>query len=84
MHFMTLMEQSDPPGDVLATARELIRLKSRTRELGSGPLPPEIEAFVDGEFEAARAMLPERTPRPPAESKAAAEALFRETVARLG
>ena len=83
MQFMTLMEQSDPPADVLATARELIRLKSRTRELGSGPLPPEIEAFVDGEFEAARAILPERTPRLSAESKAAAEALFREMVARL-
>ncbi len=84
MHFMTLMEQSDPPADVLTTARALIRLKSRTRELGSGPLPPEIEAFVDGEFAAARAMLPDHLPRPSAEAKAAAETLFRQTVARLG
>lgn len=84
MHFMTLMEQSDPPADVLAIARELIRLKSRTRELGSGPLPPEIEAFVEGEFAAARAMLPDPMPRPSAEAKAAAETLFRETVSRLG
>ncbi len=83
MHFMTLMTESDPPADVLATARELIRLKARTRELGQGPLPPEIEAFVDGEFAAARAMLPERTPRPSPEAKAQAEALFRATVARL-
>lgn len=84
MHFMTLMEQSDPPADVLAIACELIRLKARTRELGSGPLPPEIEAFVDGEFDAARAMLPERVPRPAPEAQAAAEGLFRATVARLG
>ena len=84
MHFMTLLEQSDPPADVLATARDLIRLKSRTRELGSGPLPPEIEAFVDGEFAAARAILPASMQRPSAEAKAAAETLFRETVARLG
>lgn len=84
MHFMTLMEQTDPPADVLEIAGELIRLKSRTRELGSGPLPTEIEAFVDGEFEAARAMLPERAPRPSPEAKAAAETLFRATVARLG
>jgi predicted nucleotidyltransferase len=83
MHFMTLMEQSDPPAEVLTTARALIRLKSRTRELGSGPLPPEIEAFVDGEFAAARAMLPASMPRPSADAKAAAETLFRETVARL-
>lgn len=84
MQFMTLMEQSDPPPNVLATARELIRLKAKIRELGSGPLPPEIEVFVDGEFEAARAMLPDRSPRPSPEAKAAAEALFRTTVARLG
>lgn len=84
MHFMTLMEQSDPPADVMATARELIRLKSETRELGSGPLPREIEAFVDGEFAEARAVLPERTPRPLPEARAAAEVLFRATVARLG
>ena len=84
MHFLTLMEESDPPPDVLATARELIRLKAETRELGSGPLPPEIETFVDGEFAAARAMLPDRSPRPSPEAKAAAEALFRATVARLG
>jgi len=68
---------------VLATARELIRLKMRTRELGSGPLPPEIEAFVDGEFAAARAILPERAPRVSLEAKAEAEALFRSTLARL-
>jgi predicted nucleotidyltransferase len=84
MHFMTLMEESDPPAEVLDIVRELIRLKSRTRELGSGPLPREIEAFVDGEFAAARAVLPERTPRPSPEAKAAAESLFRATVARLG
>ena len=84
MHFLTLMEECDPPADVLAISRELIRLKSRTRELGSGPLPPEIESFVDGEFEAARAMLPERAPRPSPEAKAEAESLFRTTVARLG
>ena len=84
MHFMTLMEQSDPPADVLATALELIRLKAKTRELGSGPLPPEIEAFVDREFAEARAILPEQAQRLSPNAKAAAEELFRATVARLG
>jgi predicted nucleotidyltransferase len=83
MHFMTLMEESDPPADVLAKALELIRLKAKTRELGSGPLPPEIEAFVDGEFAEARAILPEQAPRLSSDAKAAAEALFRATVARF-
>lgn len=83
MHFPTLMEEAEPPAEVLATARDLIRLKARTRELGSGPLPPEIEAFVDGEFAAARAFLPSEMPRLLPDAKSAAEALFRETVARL-
>lgn len=84
MHFARLMEESNPPSDVLATARELIQLKAKTRELGSGPLPPEIEAFIDREFEAARAVIPEGMLRVSADSKAAAEAFFRTTVARLG
>lgn len=83
MHFMRLMEESDPPADVLATARDLIRLKAKTRELGSGPLPPEIEAFVDREFAEARAILPEQAQRLSPDAKAAAEMLFRATVARL-
>jgi hypothetical protein len=36
------------------------------------------------EFDTARAMLPERTPPPSAESREAAETLFRATIARLG
>ena len=53
------------------------------RELGSGPLPPEIEAFVDREFAEARAILPEQTQRLSPDAKEAAEELFRATVARL-
>lgn len=83
MHFTTLMEESDPPADVFATAVELIRLKAKTRELGSGPLPPEIEAFVDAEFAEARAILPDRAQQVSPKAKAAAEALFRSTLARL-
>jgi predicted nucleotidyltransferase len=83
MHFPTLIRESEPPAEVLATADELIRLKARTRELGSGPLPPEIEAFVDGEFDAARAMLPARPPGLSLDAKFEAENLFRATVARL-
>lgn len=54
-------------------------------ESGScGPLPPEIEAFVDGEFAAARAIHPEDAPRISPDAKGAAEDLFRSAVARLG
>lgn len=83
MHFPSLMEESDPPPTVLATVRELIRLKAGTRELGSGPLPAEIEAFVDEEFAAARGVIPEQAPPLTPVAKAAAEELFRATIARL-
>ncbi len=84
MHFLTQLEESEPPAEVLAIARELIRLKAETRELGSGPLPPEIEGFIDGEFAIARSILTEPLQRPSPEAKAAAEDLFRRAVARLG
>lgn len=84
MHFPTMMEEADPPPAIAAAAHELIRLKAETRELGSGPLPRAIEAFIEDEFAAARDMLPDRTPVPSQEARAAAELLFRTAVARLG
>ena len=83
MHFPTLIRESEAPAEVLATTEDLIRLKAKTRELGSGPLPPEIEAFVDGEFDAARAILPAQAPRLSPDAKVEAEDLFRAAVARL-
>jgi hypothetical protein len=84
MHFPTLIGECDAPADVAALSAELIARKAETREMGEAPLPPIIERFLDSEFSTARETLPPDPVRLAPASKAAAEHLFRETVARLG
>lgn len=77
MHFPTLMDECDPPGDLAPLVDSLIARKAQTRELGEAPLPDAIVRFVDGEFALAQETLPPRAvPLDPA-ARAAAEALFR-------
>src|SRR5262249_15851884 len=54
MHFPTLLEECDAPGDVLAIVKDLILRKAQTRELGSGEVPKPVRDFIDSEFEIAR------------------------------
>jgi hypothetical protein len=84
MHFPTLIAECDAPPPVLRLVEELIARKAETRELGSAPLPPEIEAFVDGEFALARQTVAPRSTTLSEEARAAANAFFRRWVARLG
>ena len=84
MHFPTLMAQCEPPSEVADLAAALIRQKAQTREMGEGPLPEPIDRFVAAEFAAARAALPPDPVRLSRRGKAAAEALFRDAVHRLG
>ncbi|MFN3389234.1 MAG: DNA polymerase beta superfamily protein [Allosphingosinicella sp.] len=84
MHFPTLLEESEPPREIAALVRELIARKAETRELGEGPLPKAIKGFVDAEFARAAETLPVRSAATTREARAAAEALFRDAVARLG
>ena len=83
MHFPTLMDECAPPRDVLALATELIARKAQTRELGTALLPMAIDTFLDAEFAAAREAFPAGRRSLDGTAVAAAEALFRETVARL-
>ena len=83
MHFPTLMAECDAPPDVADLAAALIHRKAETREMGEAPLPPEIDAFLTSEFGTARETLPDAPLRLRPDSKTAAEALFREAVARL-
>ncbi|QAY80102.1 nucleotidyltransferase domain-containing protein [Sphingosinicella sp. BN140058] len=82
MHFPTLMAECAPPHDVAAITSALIARKAETRELGAAPLPRPIEAFVDGEFEAARRAFPATPAAPSAEAKHEADRLFRSTLLR--
>jgi hypothetical protein len=80
MHFPTLLAECDPPAQTAALAGELMARKAETRELGTGPLPDAIAAFVAEEFEAARDLFETGPVRPSAQARAKAEAFFREVV----
>jgi hypothetical protein len=82
MHFPTLMAQCDPPGDMAALVAELTALKARTRELGSGPLPSPIAAFIEQEYATAEAELADVSGTPDAEAVARADEFLLRVLAR--
>ena len=57
MHFPTLMDECDPPSEVMKLTADLIARKAVTHELGGGLLPAPIANFIDQEFEIARPLL---------------------------
>jgi predicted nucleotidyltransferase len=83
MHFPTLLNECDPPAEIEETVAALLAKKAITRELGVGPLPKAIGAFIDWAFELARAALPAERHSIAEEFKVQAEAFFRSTVLRL-
>jgi predicted nucleotidyltransferase len=80
MDFATLLEQCDPPAEIVRLSLELIAQKAVTRELGAGPLPKPIRTFIDAEFEAARTHFSTRAHRLSEEARTDAEAFFRSTL----
>ncbi|WP_297258225.1 nucleotidyltransferase domain-containing protein [Chelatococcus sp.] len=84
MHFPTLIAEGEPPAELAALVGDLLARKAITRELGVGPVPEPIAAFIDREFEAAREVF-ETGPIPIDErAKHEAEAFFRAAVERFG
>ena len=83
MHFPTLMAESDLPPDVAVIVADLLACKAATRELGTGPLPQPLAAFIDEELEWARANTARRGPSQRREQHAMCETFFAETVRRF-
>ena len=83
MHFPALLNECDPPPEIKEIAASLLADKAITRELGRGPLPKPIGAFIDGEFELARAVFPTEKGLIPSDFRAQAESFFRSTVLRM-
>jgi predicted nucleotidyltransferase len=82
MHFPTLIAESDLRPEVATIVADLLASKATTRELGSGPLPEPVGAFIDKELEWARAHVAGRAPSLRHEQQAICEAFFAETVHR--
>src|SRR5262249_2585913 len=83
MHFPTLIAESELPADVAAIVANLLERKAATRELGTGPLPQPLAAFVEGELEWARPKSARRRHGQRREQHAMCETFFAKTVRRF-
>ncbi len=83
MSFPALIHDCAAPADLLAIVTGLIERKAVTRELGSGPLPQPVRAFIDMELELAREVFAKSPAQVPQEFRDRAQAFFRQTVRRL-
>jgi predicted nucleotidyltransferase len=77
MHFPTLMRECDPPGELRPVVDDLLARKAVTHELGGGPAPSEIMAFIDAEFALASETVEIEPVVVSAAHRAMAEAFFR-------
>lgn len=82
MHFPTLLAECDAPRVVIELTAELIARKAYTRELGEGPLPAPVAAFIDGEFAAARDAFGDKAPRTTTAARILAQEFFLEVLSR--
>jgi predicted nucleotidyltransferase len=83
MHFPTLMDECDPPGEVTGVISDLMRRKAISRELGTEPLPEPIATFIDAEFDKGRNLFDGKAVRFSNEARRRADAFFQETAKRF-
>jgi predicted nucleotidyltransferase len=84
MNLSELLEQCDPPTDVVSETTELLALKSVTREVGRGLVPPAISRFVNSEFALAYDAYEHADGTVSDVSRDLASEWFRAAVARFG
>ena len=84
MHFPTLMDECDPPAGLRAVVDDLLAKKAVTHELGVGPIPAEVLAFIDSQFAAAEASDAVRKATVSEEGRAEAEAFFKSATQQFG
>lgn len=83
MHFPTLLTGCEAPAAVVETILDLMARKAVTRELGSGPLPGPVLAFIDAEFEEGRKAFPQKHQAVNPDSRDLAEAFFQMMIRRF-
>jgi len=84
MRLQALLEESEAPADVVVAAGELVAVKARTRELGTGRFPPVLRAFVLAELSAADLAGTGARRHDLERSRALAAEAFRTAVVRFG
>jgi predicted nucleotidyltransferase len=84
MNLTELLEQAEPPADVVAETAELLAKKAVTRELGTGVVPPAISRFVEREFALAYDLYEHADGAVSDASRDLASEFFRHAVAEYG
>lgn len=82
MHFPTLMAECDLERDVTDLVAALISRKAETREMGMGPIPPALLAFVEAELTAGEALVTAAAPLN-GDAARAADSLYSDVTRRL-
>lgn len=80
MRLQRLLGESEAPAAIQTLAAELVAQKADALEADVVALPPELARWMDEEFEAARAALPERWNGNADAARKAAETLFQSVV----
>jgi len=80
LELLTLLEESDAPGDVVRAATDLVARKAVAREAGVAAVPPVLVRFVDAELDRAVPPTARRTDR--ADARAVAAEAFRAALDR--
>lgn len=80
MHFPTLLAESEPSAEVTGLVADLVARKARTREMGTGSMPPALLAFIDAELALAEGAVAGSEPKDRRAAAEAADALYRRLV----
>ncbi|TBN57212.1 nucleotidyltransferase domain-containing protein [Glaciihabitans arcticus] len=84
MDLPTLLEQCDPPADVLADTNDLIARKAVTRELGTGAIVPSIGRFILEQYEIGQRLYEGADSSVTADATARATEYFRSAIVEFG
>ncbi|MET0820587.1 MAG: nucleotidyltransferase domain-containing protein [Aeromicrobium sp.] len=84
MELRVLLEQSGAHPTVVRLVDELVDLKLRTREIGTGSVPSELKAYVEGALEQGLVMFGVADPDGPSDVRARAGDAFRQLVRAYG
>ena len=84
MELVPLLVESDAPKDVIDLVRELVELKSRTREMGSGTVPKPLLTYVEQALEFGESYFREATPQTSGHARELGQAFFSSAVRTYG
>ena len=84
MDLPTLLEQCDPPADVVDDIAELLALKAVTRELGTGQIVPSIGRFILEQYEIGERLYENAETSVSMDATARANEYFRGAIVEFG